>query len=80
MQTNTAKSDKILAEETCRYRLLLHWITRRLMEMIPAETIREQGGWRQNPTEDQQLRKGRGRRASKRGSEEAAKERGEMKD
>ena len=48
--------------------------------MIPAETVREQGGWRQNPTEDQQLRKGRGRRASKRGSEEAAKERGEMKD
>ena len=37
MQTNTVKSDKILADETCRYRLLLHWITRRLMEMIPAE-------------------------------------------
>ena len=37
MQTNTVKSDKILADEKCRYRLLLHWITRRLMEMIPAE-------------------------------------------
>ena len=37
MQTNTVKSNKILADETCRYRLLLHWITHRLMEMIPAE-------------------------------------------